>query len=119
MKKENHMTPINAVFMIIAVSPYLSMKFGFAPILLMAPLLLLFSFKSYQFYLKKSKEKNISYLKVLEEDLPDMSPIHFLFFFIIAAPVILIFTGANLMSLTGIGILYLIYFVYYYGFKSC
>jgi len=118
MKRDSDMTPISTVFMIIAVSPYIAMKFGITPILLLAPILVLFGFKSYQFYLKKANEKDISYLKALEEDLPDMSPIHFLFFFIIAAPIFLIFTGANIISLAGIGLLYFIYFIYYYGFKK-
>jgi hypothetical protein len=118
MKRSSDMSPISAVFMIITVSPYIGMKFGLTPMLIFAPLLVLFGFSSYQFYLKRSKEKNISYIKALEEDLPDMSPIHFLFFFIIAIPIFLIFTGGNIISLAGIGLLYLIYFIYYYGFRS-
>ena len=118
MQRSSDMSPISAVFMIVAVSPYIGMKFGLTPILILAPLLVLFGFNSYQFYLKRSKEKNISYIKALEEDLPDMSPIHFLFFFIIAAPIFLIFTGGNIISLAGIGVLYLIYSIYYYGFRG-
>ena len=117
MNKNSDMTPINIVFMLVASTPYIGMKFGYLPILVVAPLLLHFSNKSYHFYLKRAKEKKISYVEALEEDLPDMSPLHFLFFFLIAAPILLIITGGQIKALIGVGILYGIYFVYYYWFK--
>ena len=118
MKTDTDMTPINVVFMIIAFSPYLHMRFGYISAFAIFPILIYFVFKSYKFYLQVSKEKNISYIEALEIDLPAMSPIHFLFFFFMAAPIFMIFTGGDMISLSGIGILYVIYFIYYYGFKN-
>ena len=73
---------------------------------------------SYQFYKNKAFEKNISYSEALENDLPDMSPIHFVFFMLIAAPIFLMITGGNLKNFIGIAIVWIIYTLYYYGFRQ-
>jgi len=118
--QNNHsfMTPISRFFMLIAISPYIGMKFGYLSLIVVAPFILYFVFNAYQFYKNKAFEKHISYIKALEDDLPNMSPIHFLLFFLIAAPIFLIITGGELKGLMGIALLWIIYTIYYYGFRK-
>ena len=112
------MTPVSSLFMLIAIAPYIGMKFGNLSLLAVAPFLLYSALNAYRFYKKKAFEKNILYTEALEEDLPNMSPIHFVFFLLIAAPIFLIITGGELKGLIGIAILWIIYTIYYYGFRN-
>jgi len=98
--------------MFIAIAPYIGMKFGHLSLLVLAPFILYFTFNTYTFY------KNISFPEALEDDLPNMSPIHFVFFILIAAPIFLLITGGNIEGLVGIAIIWTIYTIYYYGFRK-
>ena len=117
-KRDSFMTPISTFFMLITATPYIGMKFGHLSLLLVSPFLLYSIFNSYQFYKNRASQKNISYTKALEEDLPDMSPIHFIFFLIITAPIILMITGYEIKNFIGIAIAWTIYAIYYYGFRE-
>jgi len=112
------MTPISSLFMIIAVSPYIGMRFGHLSLILVAPFILYFVFNAYKFYKNKAFEKNIPFSEALENDLPNMSPMHFVLFILIAAPIFLLITGGNLEGLIGIALLWIIYTIYYYGFRN-
>ena len=114
--RDSFMTPISSLFMLIAATPYIGMRFGHLPLLLISPFLLYSIFYAYQFYKNRASEKDISYAKALEEDLPDMSPIHFVFFMLIAAPIFFIITGGDIKNFIGLVIVWALYTVYYYGF---
>ncbi len=119
MKNENSfMTPISRLFMLIAVSPYIGIKFGNLSLLAVAPFLLYTALNAYRFYKNKAIERDITYAKALEEDLPDMSPIHFVFFLLIAAPIFMLITGGELKGFIGIAVLWVVYTAYYYGFRK-
>ena len=118
MKNDSFMTPISSLFMLIAIAPYIGMKFGNLSLLALAPFILYFSFNAYQFYKNKAFEKNITFSEALEDDLPNMSPIHFVFFLLIAAPIFLLITGGKFDGLVGIAIIWIIYTIYYYGFRK-
>ena len=119
MKNENSfMTPISRLFMLIAIAPYIGLKFGNLSLLAMSTFVLYSIFNAYQFYKERASEKNISYVKALEEDLPDMSPIHFIFFMLIAAPLLLMIIGGEVQALVGVAMVWLIYAIYYYGFRE-
>jgi len=49
----------------------------------------------YRFYTDLAFKENISFIEAIERDLPDMSPLHFVFFIFIATPVLLIFAGGD------------------------
>jgi len=112
------MNPISSLFMMIAMSPYIGMKFGHLSIILLTPFILYFIFMAYKFYKNKAFEKHITFTEALEDDLPNMSPIHFILFFLIASPIFLFITGGNLQELIGIALLWTIYTIYYYGFRK-
>ena len=118
MKNDSFMTPISSLFMFIAIAPYIGMKFGHLSLLVLAPFILYFTFNAYTFYKNKTFERNISFPEALEDDLPNMSPIHFVFFILIAAPIFLLITGGNIEGLVGIAIIWTIYTIYYYGFRK-
>jgi len=104
--------------MLIAVSPYIGMRFGYQSLIVVAPFILYSVFNAYKFYTNKALKKNLTYIEALEDDLPNMSPIHFVLFFLIAAPIFLIITGGKLQGLMGIALLWIIYTIYYYGFRK-
>ena len=104
--------------MLIAIAPYIGLKFGNISLLAMSTFIIYSIVNAYKFYQNRASQKNISYTKALEEDLPDMSPIHFIFFILIAAPIFLIITGGEAKALIGIAIVWIIYAIYYYGFKG-
>jgi len=112
------MTPISSFFMIIAVSPYIGMRFGHISLILVAPFILHSVFNAYQFYKNKAFEERITFAEALEDDLPNMSPMHFVLFLIISAPVFLLITGGKFEGLIGIALLWTIYTIYYYGFRK-
>ena len=116
--RDSFMTPISSLFMLIAITPYIGIRFGNLPLMLLSPLILYSVFNAYQFYKNRASEKNISYAKALEEDLPDMSPIHFVFFMLIAAPIFYMITGGNIKNFIGIVIVWTLYTIYYYGFRE-
>jgi len=118
MKSNSFMTPVSTLFMLIAISPYIGMRFGHISLLILMPFIIYLTYNAYQFYKNKSFEKDISYAEALESDLPDMSPIHFVLFILIAAPIFLLITGGNFEAFLGIALIWIIYTVYYYGFKE-
>lgn len=111
------MTPINYIFMLVAISPLPLVRFGFAPLGVLIPVLLVLVLKAKQYYEKIADEKNILFVEALEEDLPDMSPVHFFFFGLIAFPVLYYAAGGNDKAFIGLAMLWLIYAIYYYGFR--
>ena len=104
--------------MIIAVSPYIGMRFGHLSLILVTPFILYSVFNAYNFYKNKAFEKHITFFEALEDDLPNMSPMHFILFILIAAPIFLIITGGRFQGLIGIAVLWTIYSTYYYGFRK-
>jgi len=114
---EPFLSPLHYLLMTILGIPHLSMKFGLIALVSMTPLTILFIFKSYQFYQKRAKRKNISYSEAIAEDLPDMSPVHIFLFLLISAPITLGFLSSAKGLFIGFGVIYLIYAVYYYGFR--
>ena len=107
--RDSFMTPISSLFMLIAITPYIGIRFGNLPLLLLSPLILYSVFNAYQFYKNRASEKNISYAKALKEDLPYMSPIHFIF---------LIITSRDIKNFIGVVVAWVLYTVYYYGFRE-
>jgi len=122
MNNDVTITPIGVVFAIIAFSPYLYMKFGSAfgdLFIFLLPLFFIIIILSLYFhYRQRSIEHSSSFFIEVEKDLPDMSPVHTLLFFLISAPLWLFIIGGRLNLLWGIGGIYILYTIYYYGFKK-
>jgi len=114
---KSFMSPVSSLIMLIATSPYIGMRYGSLPLVFLVPLILYFIQDAFKFYRKKSSERNTTFFEALEEDLPDMSPVHFVFFMLIAAPIFLFITGGRFQGLAGIAVLWVIYAIYYYGFR--
>ena len=98
------MTQVSTLFMLIAIAPYLGAKFGRVPVVILGPFILYRVFKAYQYYKNKARENNITYTKALESDLPDMSPIHYVLFMLIAAPIFGVILGADLKGFVGVAV---------------
>jgi len=115
-------SPVGTVFMIIAFSPYLFLRYGYAFgylfIFLLPIFLIIILYSLYIYYKKKSTKNSSSFLIEIEKDLPDMSPVHIFLFFLITAPVWLFVIQGNIELMWGIGALYFFHTIYYYGFRK-
>ena len=117
-EKEPILSPLHYLLMSIVGTPILSLKFGLVALVGMTPMTSIFVFQSYQFYKRRASRKNISYSEAIAEDLPNMSPIHIFLFLLISAPLTLSVFGLLKGVWIGIGLIYLIYTIYYYGFRA-
>ncbi len=114
----NNLSPINLLFLSIAAAPFIAVRVGDVFYLLAGVFILYILYYAYTYYKEKASKKNISFQEALDKDLPDMSPIHFIFFMLIAAPIFFMIFGTELKDFTGLAIVWIIYAVYYYGFKT-
>ena len=117
-RDQGFMTPISTLFMVIVIAPYVGMRFGRLSIFFLSPLIAYTFFLGYRHYKKKAAKNRISYAEALEEDLPDMSPLHFVFFILLIFPLLLYISGGEMIALSGIAVLWLVYAIYYYGFRK-
>jgi len=115
-------TPVGIVFMIIAFSPYLFLRYGYAFwylfIFLLPIFLIVILYSLYIYYQKKSIQNSSSFLIEIEKDLPDMSPIHIFFFLLITTPIWLFIIGGKLEYMYGMATLFILHTIHYYGFKK-
>ena len=114
-KDDSFINPISSIFMLLAFSPYVIMRYGYMFIFVLGVFIGIYL---YRFYTDLAFKENISFIEAIERDLPDMSPLHFVFFIFIATPVLLIFAGGDSRGLYGIALAWVIYTIYYYGFKK-
>ena len=117
-RDQGFMTPVSTLFMVIVIAPYVGMRFGRLSFFFLSPLIAYTLFLGYRHYKKKAAKNRISYAEVLEEDLPDMSPLHFVFFILLIFPLLLYISGGEMIALSGIAMLWLVYAIYYYGFRK-
>ena len=116
-EKEPTLSPLHYLLMSIVGIPILSLKFGLIALVGMTPMTMIFMFQSYQFYTRRALRKDISYVEAIAEDLPDMSPVHIFLFLLISAPLTLWVFGLVNGIWIGIGLIYVMYTIYYYGFR--
>jgi len=118
MKNDNSfLTPISTIFMLIFISPYLWLKFGEYATVIMILLLGISFFNLKKYYSKYLREHNITLKEAIENDLPDMSPVAYLLFALLIAPILIGILGVNIENFIFIVIVWIAYTVYYYFYK--
>ena len=117
-QKNSNLTPIGFIFMIIAFSPYIALRAGpgflyIIPFLIpIIVILLIFH------YIDRVKQNDSSFLIEIKKDLPDMSPIHILFFFLLSFPLWLVLGLLKVELIYGVGFAYILYTIIYYHNKE-
>jgi len=119
--KDSDITPVGFIFMIIAFSPFLYLKYGEAFVdgfLFFLPIFFIVIVATlYLHYHKKSTENGSSFLAEIEKDLPDMSPIHIFFFLLVTTPIWCFIIACKQEYLYGMVVLFIVYSIYFYGFR--
>ncbi len=117
-RDQGFMTPVSTLFMVMVAAPYLWVRLGRLSSVVLLPVIAYTIVQGYRHYQKKADDNALSYADALEEDLPDMSPLHFLLFMLLAFPLLMFISGGEWIVLSGVAIAWLAYAVYYYGFRN-